>query len=54
MLMYPMSWLKALMLPCLEKSEVTAKALCMLCEHYAYCISRLNMNMYLLISPAQK
>ncbi len=27
---------------------------CVLCQHDAYCSSRLNMNMHFLISPAQK
>ncbi len=35
------------MLPCWEKSGVSAEALCALCEYDAYCSSRLHMNMYL-------
>ncbi len=32
----------------------SAEPLCVLCQHNAYCSSRLNVNMHLLISPAQK
>ncbi len=40
--------------PCREKSAVSAEVLCAMCKYDGYCSSRLNMNMHLLLSFAQK
>ncbi len=42
------------MCPTWLERTISAELLWVLCEHDAYCSSRLNVNMHLLISLAQK